>query len=56
MATGCISVGRGLCHECCICVQVRSAGTDFSFIITAKTESRAVSHFDVVALTGHDRT
>ena len=29
-----ISVGRGLCQDCCICVQVRSAGTDCSFIIT----------------------
>ena len=29
-----ISAGRGLYHDHCICLQVRSAGTDYNFIIT----------------------
>ena len=29
-----ISAGQGLCHDCFICVQARSAGTDCNFIIT----------------------
>ena len=37
--TGSASIcdGRGLCHVCCICVQVRSSGTILTFINTAFT-------------------